>query len=191
MKHLLTAASLCLLLSLPALAQSPPNEMRRFDINWNIYSFSRQSDVNLHGGGLSFAVHLSERLAIVADTSSHTTLDSCLCAVDLTTYRFGPRLSHRSGDRITAFGHVLAGGAHARGSSLISSFGSTAVTVSSTADGFSLAVGGGVDVGIRPWFALRVIQAEYSYIRFGSLDANSNGLRVGGGLVFRFGRTAS
>jgi hypothetical protein len=42
-----------------------------------------------------------------------------------------------------------------------------------------------MDDRIKPWFAWRAFQADYSFLRFEG--ENSNGMRAGTGIVFRFG----
>jgi hypothetical protein len=158
------------------------NEFRRFDINWNVLSYSRQASENGLGGTLAFTVHVNDRWGIVADTAIHSRFDT---DVEMVTYRFGPKITHRWGSRGSAFAQFLAGGVHFS----IPSLGA----FSPTANGFSMLVGGGVDVGIRPWFAFRVVEGGYSGIRLcgGGAESRdcgwSNGSRVSTGIVFRFG----
>jgi len=83
------------------------NEFRRFDINWNLLSYSRQGSLNQYGGTLAFTVHVNDRWGIVADVGVHEPIGGGLQTV---TYRFGPRLSHPVGERVTTFGQLLAGG---------------------------------------------------------------------------------
>jgi hypothetical protein len=153
-------------------ASAQANEFRRFDINWNVLSWSRQGGLNQYGGTLGFTAHINERWGIVADVGVHEP-----SGIDLrtTTYRFGPKISQRYGERVTTFGQFLAGGV-------------TFTDDASTAkiNGFSMLIGGGVDIGIRPWFAIRAIEGGYS--GFHAVDEWSNGIRLSGGIVFRFGQ---
>jgi hypothetical protein len=185
MQRLLFGCVVFLLLSIPAFGQA--NEFRRFEIDFNFIGYARQGPQNFAAGDLAFAFHATKRLAIVADVGIHVAGDDAL-SEEWTTYRFGPRISYRHGSRITTFAHVLAGGARATLQSCTCS-GPTKTSTSTSTDGFSFAAGGGVDVGIRPWFGFRVVQADYSFIRFGSADLNSNGFRVSSGIVFRFGKS--
>lgn len=176
---------LCLLFCVSAFAGEDPNEYRTYDIGWNLASYSRQGSVNLYGGDLSFAAHLNKRIAIVADLAAHQST-STSPTIRTVTYRFGPRFSVNRGSRFTTFGEVLAGGSRLTGGSSVF-FGGTTVTASQSYNGFAFAIGGGVDIGIRPWIAVRVVQFDGSILRFGELDTTSNGYRVGAGLVFRMG----
>jgi hypothetical protein len=53
-------------------------------------------------------------------------------------------------------------------------------------------VGSGVDIGIRPWFAIRAIEGGYSGLHIGDVGGVSggwsHGFRISGGIVFRFGQ---
>jgi hypothetical protein len=185
MKHLVLLVLVSLASIVPVHAQSAGSEhFRRFDIGWNVLSYARQSDRDLVGGNLSFAIRKSERLGFVADLAIHETVP--FSSTRITTYRFGPRFYAPEKGRITAFGEILAGGARARTSSTFSFFGGGSTTTTSPAiNGFALAAGGGLDVRIKPWFAWRMIQADYSLLRLAG--DTSNGVRVDTGIVFRFG----
>lgn len=151
------------------------NEFRRFDINWNVVSYVRQGSTDNLGGTLGFTAHVNDRWGIVADLGVHAPTDF---GFDATTYRFGPRITHRSGKRLMVFGQFLAGGVHLN----VFDLG----IFSPTANGFSMLMGGGVDVGIRHWFAIRVVEGGYSGLH---VDGGwSNGARVSTGIVFRFGQ---
>ena len=185
MKNLFLLGLISLVCVLPIHAQSTNSEhFRRFDIGWNLISYARQSDADLFGGNLSFVVRKSERLGFVADLALHQTIP--LLFTRITTYRFGPRFYAPEKGRMTAFGEILAGGARASTSSTISFLGGgTSTTTSPANNGFALAAGGGLDLRIKPWFAWRIIQADYSLLRIAG--DTSNGVRVDTGIVFRFG----
>jgi hypothetical protein len=63
------------------------------------------------------------------------------------------------------------------------------VTTTRSINGFSMAGGGGLDVAIKPWFAIRVGQLDYDYFRF--QGQTLDGFRAGGGVVFRLGKWKS
>jgi hypothetical protein len=177
-------------LSLPAtppqaMPREAPNAHRTFEIMWSPYSFSFQgSDFYGHGGEFAFAARLQPDLAILADASLHRDTFGA-ATLDVTTYRFGVRAMRSHGERATSFIHVLAGGFHAAGTAS-GVVGGTVITATETVDGFSMAVGGGLDIGVRPWFGIRVAQGDYSLLYSGELG-DSHGVRIGTGLVFRFG----
>lgn len=112
-------------------------------------------------------------------------------------YLFGPTVTKRFG-RNSVFAHALFGGAHSSlsvGASLPVIGGlSTGLT---SASGFAMDFGGGVDIGLTRHFAIRPVQVDYLQTRFNSADALSFGLSTGtngrqnnfrysAGIVFRF-----
>ena len=168
---------------MPAHAQAPrPNAFRRFEIGWNVVSYSRQESSNLYGGNLSFAVHASMRFGFVSEVDVHDTIGSP--KVEIVTYRFGPRLYVSTKGRMTPFAEILAGGTRVT-TSFTEIFSGGRTTTSFSSNGFAFAAGGGLDVGIKPWFAWRAIQSDYSLLRIEG--ATSNGVRLATGIVFRFG----
>ena len=171
-------------------SKSDANEFRRFEINWNILSYQRQGEVDLGGGTLGLTININEGFGIVADLGVHST-DISGVETTLTTYRFGPKFSHRIGGRVTFFGQFLAGGVRLRGD-LSEAFGGATANLSFAGNGFSVYGGSGLDVGIRPWFAIRAIEGGYSGFYVDNLAGYelgwSNGFRVSGGIVFRFGQ---
>ena len=74
------------------------------------------------------------------------------------TYLFGPRVSYRHYSRITPFGQVLVGAAHAN---------AAAFGTASTQNAFAMTAGGGVDNKLRDHFSIRPFQAEYLMTRSG------------------------
>jgi len=109
----------------------------------------------------------------------------------------GPTATARFG-KSSVFAHALFGEAH---SSLSAGAGlpfigglSTGVT---SATGFAMAFGGGVDIGLSKRFAIRAAQIDYVRTQFSSLDAlasgfatnsagQQNSFRYSAGIVFRF-----
>jgi hypothetical protein len=158
-------------------ANAQANVHRTFEINWNVLSYSSQSELSQYGGTLDFALHLNRRWALVVDAGVHQPAET-LFDVRTTTVRLGPRLSQAHGDRITTFAQVLAGAAR------LSGRGNT-ISTADYLSGFAVYGGGGVDVGIRPWFAWRAIEGGYSGF---DIDGWSHGYRISTGLVFRFGK---
>ena len=163
----------------PAGTSSAPSEFRRFEILF-LPSYQRQGKLNLYGGTLAITIKETESFGIVVDFGVH---EQTFSGVDarITTYRFGPKFSGRTGDRVTIFGQILAGGAHLRGD-----------VNGLTGSGFSILGGGGIDIGIRPWFAIRAVEGGYSGLYLspsGGADGRwSKGVRVSTGVVFRFGK---
>jgi Outer membrane protein beta-barrel domain len=137
---------------------------------------------NLNGGSASFAYNFSDRIAVVADGGVYrfgglpSGLDSTMY-----TYLFGPRFTFRKVRRVTPFAQVLLGGGCLNASS---------GGINAGENGFSMAIGGGVDCPFQRRFSIRLIQAEYLLTRFDrvtGVSATQNDVRVSAGLVFRFG----
>jgi hypothetical protein len=93
------------------------------------------------------------------------------------SYLFGPRVSLRR-HVVTAFAQVLFGGVWAAD-------GVTLGPVSA----FGMTVGGGIDLRLSRYFAVRPVQAEYFMTKFpdGANDRQNN-FRFGAGIVLRLGK---
>ena len=137
---------------------------------------------HLHGGSASAAYNITNWLGGVADFGGYTNgniLNSGASGT-FSTYLFGPRVSYRHYHRITPFGQVLFGVAHANAAA----FGTTG-----TQNAFAMTAGGGVDYKLYDHFAIRPFQTEYLLTRFreGTLGTrNQNNFRVSTGFVVRF-----
>jgi peptidoglycan-associated lipoprotein len=152
-------------------ANAPPGDCGCFSMNggsgWFSYNFG-------HGLGL-----VGEVGSQYASNINRTTTD-----LTLTSFLVGPRHTWHPGHRIAPFGQVLVGGAHASGALTPTSSG---LPVSENA--FAMAAGGGVDVALGRHVALRLLQADYYLTRFDNgVNDHQNNLRIGEGIVFRFGR---
>jgi hypothetical protein len=139
--------------------------------------------LNLMGGGESLAYSLSNHFSAVADVGEYrfTGLAAGLRS-KLYTYMFGPRYTFTKTGRVACFAQILAGGSRVNASS---------GGIQAGENGFALAIGGGLDLPIRPHVALRVVQADYFLTRFESvadLPATQNHIRISTGVVIRLGR---
>jgi len=147
--------------------QTVSNSSEGFN-GWNaagIFNFSRNFGVEGDFGG-------------AYDTTSGV-------STHIYTYTGGPVVSANLGN-IRPFVHALAGGTHVTGSQ----FG-----VSASLNGLTVMAGGGVDFKVNRLFALRLIQGDWLYYRFGSTTidgvavptiSQSNNVRVSSGIVLRF-----
>jgi opacity protein-like surface antigen len=180
--------SLLAFLSLFTAAAQAQEERQTVDV-FAGYSYLRANPAtsgadgfNLNGGSASVAYNFNNWLAGVADFGGYhagnvngTPLDSTLA-----TYLFGPRVSYRHYRRVTPFGEVLFGGAHA---------GANVFGTTNTQNTFAMAVGGGVDVQLRRHWAVRPVELDYLMTRFNELTPSTqtqNNLRVSTGVVFHF-----
>jgi len=137
---------------------------------------------HLHGGSASIAYNYREWLSGVADFGGYNNgnILNTGASGTLSTYLFGPRVSYRHLRRITPFGQVLFGVAHAN---------SSAFGTGSSQSAFAMTAGGGVDYKLFDHFAIRPFQAEYLMTRFGvgtTGKQTQNNVRISTGFVFRF-----
>jgi opacity protein-like surface antigen len=137
---------------------------------------------HLHGGNASLGYNFKSWLSAVADFGGYTNgnILSSGRSGTFSTYLFGPRVSYRHYRRITPFGQVLFGTAHANASA----FGTT-----NTQNAFAMTAGGGLDYKLFDHIAIRPFQAEYLMTRFreGSLGTRTeNNVRLSTGFVVRF-----
>jgi opacity protein-like surface antigen len=182
MKKIFMLVMFVFAVSITANAQDYP----RFE-GWGSYTIFR-ADIDvldnetLQGYGLGAQGNLSENFGIVAEfTSTHGASGPVSILVPgavvvipeldtrINTFLFGPRFSYR-GKAVTAFAHVLLGGANSK---LDDEKGTSGFEDSNTE--FAMAIGGGVDVNLGKHFAIRAIQFDYLPIH---TDINE---RIGGG----------
>jgi opacity protein-like surface antigen len=153
------------------------------------YSYVREnpstagvSSFSLNGGSASFAYNANSWLSGVADFGGYHSgnILSTGTSGTLSTYLFGPRVSYRHSGRVTPFGEVLFGVAHA---------GASIAGATASDNAFAMSVGGGVDYKLTDRFAIRPIKVDYLMSRFsetGTGGNTQNNLRVSTGIVFRF-----
>jgi len=153
------------------------------------YSYLREnpstagvSSFSLNGGSASVAYNANNWLSGVADFGGYHNGNILGTGTSgtLSTYLFGPRISYRRHERITPFGEVLFGVAHASAS---------IAGASGSDNAFAMSVGGGVDYKLSNRFAIRVAKVDYLMTRFsetGTSAQTQNNLRVSTGIVFRF-----
>jgi opacity protein-like surface antigen len=137
---------------------------------------------HLHGGSASIAYNYRSWLSGVADFGGYNNGNILNTGKSGTfsTYLFGPRVSYRHYRRISPFGQVLFGVAHAN---------SSAFGTGSSQNAFAMTVGGGVDYKVFDHFSVRPVQAEYLLTRFGvgtTGTQTQNNVRLSTGFVFRF-----
>lgn len=136
------------------------------------YSYMRfrtSPSANLNGWEISGQYKFTDWLGGVADFDGHYGSSNGL-STSTYTYLFGPQISLPS--RVSPFGRLLLGGAHASEGG----FGSSS---------FSMALGGGIDVGLfHDRFYWRVIQTDYLMTQFGGRAQNN--FRASTGIVIRF-----
>ena len=138
------------------------------------------SSFNLNGGSASIAYNAKSWLGGVADFGGYSNGNILNTGINgtLSTYLFGPRVSYRHFGRITPFGEVLFGVAHA-----------SSAGTSGSDNAFAMTLGGGLDYKWSDRFAIRPVKLDYLMTRFsetGTSNQTQNNLRVSTGIVFRF-----
>lgn len=89
----------------------------------------------------------------------------------LHTFMFGPVFALRKSEKVTPFAHVL--------------LGTDYQTDRQSSSGFSMAMGGGLDVKVNQEFAVRLVQADWLPLHLGPHWVTGN-VRISSGLVWRF-----
>jgi len=137
---------------------------------------------HLHGGSASFAYNFTTSWSGAADFGGYNNgnILGGHASGTVASYLFGPRYSFRHFRKITPFGQVLFGDAHAN---------THVFNTSASQNAFGMAVGGGVDYKLFSHLALRPVQADYFLTRFGvgtTGTQTQNNVRLSTGFVIRF-----
>jgi hypothetical protein len=159
MRKLILAALLSCLASLPTLAQKT-----EIFAGYQLTHFDGGSNSNGWNGAITG--NILPFVGITADFSG--VYDS---GTKFYTYTFGPEV-HARALGVKPFAHALFGGGTISGGG-----------VSST--GFTMYVGGGLDVKIAPAISARLAQVDWMTTRFSGFTDRNN-IRYSGGLVLRF-----
>lgn len=160
LRKMLLMLGFLVLASLPVRAQDKAELFGGF----SYLRFNSSSAANLNGWELSGQYKFTDWLGGVGDFAGHYG-----SGASTYTYLFGPQISMPS--RVSPFGHLLIGGAH---------FGAGGFGTTS----FSMALGGGVDVGITDRIYWRTLQLDYLLTQFGG--GSQNNFRLSTGVVIRF-----
>jgi outer membrane protein OmpA-like peptidoglycan-associated protein len=169
--------------------RTPGQLVPRYEINGG-YSYVNFEpgdpfrNFNNHGGTGGFTFNANRVLGLTAEVggyNAHRDVNGTSVTGGMTSYLFGPRLNLRRFDHFVPFAEFLFGGANAGGG----------ITGSHSQNAFALAAGGGVDVVLTKNLAWRFAQIDYFMTNFSgpSLNPNArqNNLRLGTGVVLRFG----
>ena len=141
------------------------------------------------GGKAEFRVAFSRHIGLVGEIAGQHAgaINSAHQDLSLVSYLFGPRLSWPV-HRFTPFVQGLIGGVHGFDATFPNPNNSTTVSNNSTngSDAFALAAGGGLNISLSRYLALRPLQADYFLTTLPNDAANrQNSLRLGAGIVFK------
>ena len=174
---------------------------------------------NCAGGGGTIAYNISSMFGIAADLGgckvyglNNTFGIGSRVQGNEFTYLFGPRITFRSSSAFRPFVEVNFGGervsiscsngnlGNACGSILPAQLAALPAVANSTAttfskNAFAMTAGGGFDIKLSKKIALRLVQVEYLYTRFGnscafpicSQNNNQNSFRLKSGIVIGWG----
>jgi len=123
----------------------------------------------IHGWNASIGGNFNSWLGLKLDLSGHYRSFSGTRLM-VHNYMLGPQFSYRA-KHLTPFAHALFGGSNISGSG--------------GANGFAMALGGGVDWNLNRNFGIRVAQADYLRTHFGGEWQQDT--RVSTGVVLRWG----
>jgi outer membrane protein OmpA-like peptidoglycan-associated protein len=169
--------------------RAPGQLLPRYEVNggYSYINFDPGSGFNnfgAHGGTGGFTYNANRFLGLTAEVGGYSyqrNVNGFQEKGGLTTYLFGPRLNIRRFDHFVPFAEFLFGGAR----------GDLTLTGTDSQNVFALAAGGGVDVVLTKHIAWRFAQIDYLMTNFNGNNLNANGrqnnLRLGSGLVLRFG----
>ena len=161
---------------------------------------------NLYGGGGSFVYNFRRHVGIKSEFQGYLSSTAKFnvtanpplipqsgtfkSQMNMFTYLFGPQVSLPvPSSNVRVYGEALFGGAHTNAyGNFFKTAGITGVAASN--NGFAMAFGGGVDLGINQHVAFRLVQLDYlrTTYQFQALGINNqNNVRYEGGVVFLWG----
>jgi hypothetical protein len=207
MRRFLLGAVLAFSLPLAVSAQDSAQDFAKAELSAG-YSLYRLSTSNpggdlrttTHGWDISIAPNINRNLAIVFDFGGHygsfnEASDffgipfSQKVDVQVHTVMAGPRVSETVNERWRPFAQALFG-YHRSNLDFSTEFPTQptpSIVDADTRSGFAMAIGGGLDLLMGPFFGVRLFQAEYVAQRWRDVDARVEGARIGAGIIFRFG----
>ena len=169
--------------ALPAPAQTP-----RIDVSagYSYLASSRTGSQGLHGGNTSLAVGVTDWFGIAADFSGHGGSLPTFGLVPTATTRLfmfaaGPRFTYRGNARFRPYGQALFGVVHQSADVTFPPLG----TISVSTNHFATLLGGGLDIEVSERVAVRL--PDVNFLIYSPGRATSR-LRIGAGIVFRFGK---
>ena len=170
MKNILVLITAILACSISVLAQATEYPKAEVFGGFSTLSIGNGDREQWYGWQAAATGNIHRAIGFVADFGSQYTDLEGLTAKSY-EYLFGPRFTARS-KKVNGFVHLLFGATNVRGSN----FSET---------GFTMGVGGGVDVNVGNHFAIRVIQFDWLPNRFSGEWSKTEG-RLGFGVVFKF-----
>ena len=198
MKKSITGIAAVVLFALTAAAQDVP-EMEAF-LGYTYLRANSATNVpafSANGGGGQFVYNFNRWLGGVADLGAvhNGNIGGAHLDTTLINYLVGPRVSLRY-SRLTPYFHTLFGGVYAASSTKIfvvnpADAQTVAARLTTSQNGFGMAIGGGLDLKITKHISFRPIGLDYFMTRLQNLrsqeDHSQNNLRYTAGVNFTFG----
>jgi opacity protein-like surface antigen len=195
-----------LLLTSVALAQSDYPKVETSPAFMYIRTPIDNVSFNCAGGGGTIAYNFTSVLGLAFDGGgcryfgNTIGLGNTITGNDF-TFMFGPRFTYRSDSRFQPFAEVNFGGNRISLTCKTGAVNCNALTGGATFSktAFALTAGGGFDIKLNRKFALRLVQAEYLYTRFGNNcplnfcnnnNNSQNSFRLKSGIVVGWGGSA-
>jgi outer membrane immunogenic protein len=151
----------------------------RFNVKANVPGVAPSETFNGNGGGGQLEYNPNRWLGVVGDLSGYgaTSTTNGALVGGVFTYLFGPRVNFRHG-KVTPFAQTLFGGIRT----------TDGIGRSGPENNFTMTAGGGIDFKVSKLVSVRPVQAEYFMTKLpDGLNNRQNNLRIGAGIVFRFG----
>jgi hypothetical protein len=193
MRNAVLAAGLFFLVPLTLLGQAQdPYPATKVEV-YGGYSLLHLEERSSNGWAFSVAGNVNNNVGIVGEASGHYNRESSENAagtidskLNFHSFLAGPRITERRYKWISPFVHGLFG--FTRVNAKLEQTQTGAPDSSSTNDvsGFTMALGGGLDITADERFFIRLIQADYFLIRADRFK--HEGARITAGIVVRFGR---
>lgn len=136
----------------------------------------------MNGGSAEVAFHAYRWFSGVADLTGERSggVSGGSQELSLVSFTAGPRFTYPIHHRYALFVQTLAGGVHGFDTHFPVSPGSSA------ANSFALLTGGGLDLRVKSYLAIRPIQADYFLTRLpNGVNNRQNSLRLSAGVVLR------
>jgi len=187
MKRSTGLVTIALILSSLACAQEGPKaELTGFYSNFrfNPDNVGPLNSHSLNGGGTEFNFIFSRMVGVKAEFAWYQSNIS-----NLFTYNLGPMVKFRS-RKLEPFAEALFGGAHSGFYGSLCKQSATCVATNPSNDAVDLVLGGGLDIPLSRFIALRPVQVDYVLTRFANAftgrDQNQSNFRYQAGIQLRF-----
>ncbi len=187
MRKLVAAVGLLFLLPITLMAQETPKAELFTGL-----SYLRLEKTNQLGWDAAINGILNKNLGIVADASGYyhsdsVTVNGISTKSDRSIHSIlvGPRVTDPRG-RFTPFAQALFGWSRVHAKASAGTSQGVFLNASDSTNAFGMTLGGGIDFTMNRSSAIRIMQVDYMMFR--AHGNKSQGVRLGGGVVFRLGQ---